>query len=333
MTILMIGGAGYIGSHVSLYLYQKGYDVVILDNFSTSTPLNPDWATVYRADYADAAMLSKIFETYKISAVMHFAAFAQVAESMKDPGSYYENNVAKTIILLNIMRKHGVKNLIFSSSCAVYGEPQFLPLTEDHPKNPVNIYGKTKLLVEDILKDYSDIYDDFCYVSLRYFNAAGALPEYGLGENHKPETHIIPLALEAAQHGKTFKIFGNNFDTKDGTCVRDYLHVMDIADAHWRAYIHLKDKKPSDVFNLGSGHGITVKDILASVSKISNVELKTIEIERRAGDPAVLVADYSKAKNILGWQPRFSEIDFIIKSAFVYQNKINKAPLSKELLA
>jgi UDP-glucose 4-epimerase len=332
MAILMVGGAGYIGSHVSFYLHQKGYDVIILDNFLTSSPFNPSWATVFRADYADSAMLSKIFESYDISAVMHFAASTQVAESMQNPGLYYENNVAKTILLLNSMRKHGVKNFIFSSSCAVYGNPQFLPLTEEHPKNPVNIYGKTKLMIENVLEDYSEVYKDFDYVSLRYFNAAGALPEHGLGENHNPETHVIPLALSAAKTGKEFGIFGTDFDTRDGSCVRDYLHVMDIADAHWRAYAHLKEGNPSDVFNLGTGSGVTVKEIVNSVQTVSQIKMNIVEKGRRAGDPPALVADYSKVKNILKWQSKFSDLDFIIKSAFVYYNKLDRSSLQQERL-
>lgn len=320
MKILMVGGAGYIGSHAALCFYKKGYEVLILDSFVTSPLFNPDWATVIKADFADAQALDNVFKNYDISAVMHFAASTQVAESMSNPALYYENNVAKTVLLLNSMRKHGVKSFIFSSSCAVYGNPEYLPLTEEHPKNPVNIYGKTKLIIENILEDYSDIYNDFNYVSLRYFNAAGALPEHGLGENHNPETHVIPLALEAARKGKEFKIFGIDFETKDGSCIRDYLHVVDIADAHWRAYLHLKNGKPSEVFNLGTGKGVSVKELINSVQKVSGLKINAVEKERRAGDPPILVANYSKAKNILEWQPRYSDLDLIVKSAFIYHN-------------
>ena len=319
-SILITGGAGYIGSHTAFYFYQKGYEVIILDSFISSPPFNPDWAIVYKADYADIAILDKIFVKHSIGTVMHFASSTQVVESMTNPGLYYENNVAKTICFLNCMLKNGVNNLIFSSSCAVYGIPEFLPLMENHTKNPISIYGKTKLIIENILEDYSKCYN-FNYIALRYFNAAGALPEYSLGENHMPETHLIPLVFCAAKENKPFNIFGTNYNTKDGTCVRDYLHVVDIADAHWRAYIHLQHTQTSDVFNLGTGAGFTVKEIIKSVEKTYGCKIKTVEKPNRPGDSAVLIADYSKAKNILGWSPKNSELNFIINSVFVYQNK------------
>ena len=321
-TILITGGGGYIGSHVGFYLYQKGYDVLILDNFSTTAPINFDWAKIIRGDCSDCYVLDSIFENYKIDAVMHFAAFSVVSDSMSNPAAYYENNVAKTISLLNSMKKHGVSKLIFSSTAAVYGIPEHLPITENHPKNPVSVYGRTKLMMENIIQDYSDIYD-LRFVALRYFNAAGAVPEFGLGERHNPETHIIPIVLDSAKTGKPFNVFGINYETKDGTCVRDYLHVIDIADAHWRAYLHLKDDKPSDIFNLGTSSGLTVKEIINSAEKITGVKINTLEKSPRWGDPSTLIADASKAKNILGWEPKFSDIDFIIKSAFVFHNKFD----------
>jgi len=321
-TVLVIGGAGYIGSHTAYLLAQRNYKVIILDSFVHHQYFNPSWATVIKNDFADTQTLNDIFTTYSIDAVMHFAACIEVGESVKNPLKFYENNVSKTIALLNAMKSHNVNKLIFSSSCAVYGTPQQLPLTENHQKNPISPYGKTKLMIEAILEDLSAAYD-FNYVSLRYFNAAGALPEEQLGEQHKPETHIIPLLLQAALNKLPFNIFGDDYNTKDGTAVRDYLHVLDIGHAHLAALEHLNNGNPSDCFNLGTGNGISVKEMITAVENVCRQPINKNWHKRRAGDPPVLVADPSKAQTILNWQPKYSEIEFILKSALAFEHSIH----------
>ena len=318
-TILVTGGAGYIGSHTAHALTQQGYNVVIIDTLIHNQPFDHSWATLVKADCADTAVLDAIHKKTPIDAVMHFAAFAQVGESMRQPLKYYENNVSKTVTLLNWMLNNNIKKFIFSSSCAVYGNPEFLPLTEAHPKNPISPYGKTKLMIEQILEDLSSA-NGLRYVSLRYFNAAGALPEFGLCEHHEPETHIIPLLLNASKHRKPFTIFGGDYRTLDGSCVRDYLHVCDIAQAHLAALGHLNKGMPSDVFNLGTGTGASVKELVAAVQQTTQIPLKTIMGTNRAGDPPMLVADASKARDILGWKPTCSSLKAIIQSAWKAEN-------------
>lgn len=316
-TILVTGGAGYIGSHAAWLLAHKGYNVIILDKLIHKQLFNPTWATFIKADYADSTVLKNIFTTYNIDAVMHFAAFIEVGKSVVDPLSFYHNNVAKTTQLLQTMCDHNIKKLIFSSSCAVYGIPQLLPLTEDHPYQPINPYGKSKYMIELMLNDAHHAYN-LSYVSLRYFNAAGAFPEYDLGEQHNPETHIIPLLIRAAQQKKSFSIFGTDYKTPDGTCIRDYIHVRDLADAHCRALEHLNNGNPSDTFNLGSGNGISVKELIYTVERICETPIKTIVQHKRDGDPAILIADSSRAHDILQWKPRYSDIEFIVKTAYTF---------------
>ncbi len=329
-TVLVIGGAGYIGSHTAFLLAQHGYRVIVLDDLSQGQQFQHSWATFIQADFADQKILKDIFSQHNISAVMHFAAFIEVGESVKNPLKFYNNNVIKTISLLETMLAHGVNKFIFSSSCAVYGKPQFLPLTEDHPKAPISPYGNSKLMVEMALNDFHNAYG-LEYVTLRYFNAAGALPEYGLGERHTPESHAIPLLLRAAQTQKPFSIFGTNYPTKDGTCIRDYLHVLDIAHAHMLALNHLQEEKPSDAFNLGSGNGFSVKQIVEMVEKVTETKIRTVLAEKRAGDPAQLIADPARAHNILQWQPRYSDLEFIIRSAYVFEHQASHAHMEKEL--
>lgn len=319
-TILVTGGAGYIGSHTGLLLSQHGYHVIVIDSLLQQQTPNCPWATFIQADIADKQALASIFSQHNVAAVMHFAAFIEVSESVKNPLKFYANNVAKTVSLLESMVEHGVLHFIFSSSCAVYGEPQFLPLTEDHPKNPISPYGTSKLMIEQVLQDMQKAYG-FSSVSLRYFNAAGALPEYNLGEHHVPEPHIIPLLLRAAQQQQHFSLYGTNYPTKDGTCVRDFLHVLDIAHAHVQALDHLLNGKPSDTFNLGTGIGYSVKQVIEAVERVTNTPIKTITAERRPGDPAQLIADPTRANNILLWKPRFSDLDFIIRSAYAFELK------------
>jgi len=346
-TILITGGAGYIGSHTALYMAQKGYNVIVLDTYrhGQKTPETFHKITLDRAqglpgeaqraktglisvinsDFADEAVLSTIFSNHDIHAVMHFAALIEVGESVKNPRAFYNNNVVKTIKLLECMLDHGIKKFIFSSSCAVYGTPQKLPLTEDHQRTPISPYGNNKMMVELALEDFHAAYG-LEYVSLRYFNAAGAMPEYGLGEQHVPETHLIPILLRAVHENRPFYIFGSDYPTKDGSCVRDYLHVWDLAQAHWLALEHLNQGNGSDYFNLGTGDGFSVKEMIDAVQKVCGKSINVIAADRRAGDPAVLVADKSKACNILGWQPQHSNLECILETAntFYVQMKTGK---------
>lgn len=330
-TILVTGGAGYIGSHTAFLLAQQGHKVIILDSFVHShTPsadkaggqvrldgLNNAQTTIIEGDCGDTALLNTIFTEHHIDAVMHFAAFIEVGVSVKEPLSFYENNVTKTLTLLKTMLAHNVKTFIFSSSCAVYGIPQVLPLVETHPKNPISPYGNTKLIIEMALHDLQ-VAHGLKSVALRYFNAAGALPEHGLGEYHSPETHVLPLLLRAAHEHKPFYIFGTQYPTADGTCVRDYLHVLDIAQAHIKALEYLDNGGPSENFNLGTGTGFSIKQLIAAVEHVTGLRVNVIEAPMRAGDPAVLVADPSKAHTILGWQPQYSSLENILSSAHAY---------------
>lgn len=313
-TILIPGGAGYIGSHAAYLLSQKGYRVIILDKLIHNQNFNHKWATLIKADFADTNVLNKIFSEYKIDAVMHFAAFIEVGESVKHPQKFYENNVVKTLKLLDSMIAHDVKTFIFSSSCAVYGEPVKVPMNEQNPYSPISPYGKNKLVVEFALQDYARAYG-LQYVALRYFNAAGAMPEEGLGEQHDPETHIIPLMLRALRENKTFKVFGTDYNTTDGTCIRDYIHVRDIANAHVLALEYLQNNGKSDAFNLGSGKGFSVNEMIKVAEKICNKKMNLEYKPRRAGDPAILLADSTKIQKILGWKPKHSDIESILDSA------------------
>lgn len=317
VSILVTGGAGYIGSHIAFLLAQLGYSVIVLDSFVHKQTFNPPWANVIKADYADKNVLDDIFTKHNVQAVMHCAGYIEVGHSVTNPLAFYENNVAKTIVLLQTMLEHNVKQIIFSSSCAVYGIPQKLPLTEDHPKNPISPYGKTKLMIEQIFEDAADAYG-LQYVALRYFNVAGAYPEHGLGERHDPETHVIPLLLRALTQRTPFSIYGNDYPTDDGTAIRDYLHVRDIADAHVRAVNYLAVGNPSVSINLGTGHGFSVKQVLDAVERVGNDSIDIIWSGRRPGDPPVLVADPTKAQELLGWKPQHSQIDEILQGAYEF---------------
>ncbi|KKP27199.1 MAG: ExoB [candidate division TM6 bacterium GW2011_GWF2_30_66] len=321
-SILITGGAGYIGSHTAYLMSQSGYNIIILDTLNHKQSFDHNWATLIKSDFADTKVLKNIFSNYNIKAVMHFAAFIEVGESVKNPLQFYENNVVKTVQLLKVMLEHNVKNFIFSSSCAVYGSPQYLPLTEQHTKNPISPYGKNKLMVEMALEDFNIAYG-LNYVNLRYFNAAGAMPQYGLGENHDPETHLIPLVLRAAMENKEFCIFGDNYETKDGSCIRDYVHVWDIAQAHKLALEYLQAGNTSDSFNLGTGEGFSVKEIVMAVEQICCAKINIALKNKRPGDPAILVADPKKASDILGWSTQYSNLDFIIRTAYENENTKN----------
>jgi len=316
-AVLITGGAGYIGSHTAYLMAQKGYEVILLDSLEHGQTFDHSWATCIKSDFADKKILKQIFETYDVEAVMHFAGFIEVGESVKNPIRFYENNVVKTIKLLKIMIAHDVKKFIFSSSCAVYGNPQWLPLTEDHPKNPISPYGKNKLMVEMALQDFDKAYG-LHYVALRYFNAAGAMPELGLGENHNPETHLIPIVLRAIIEKRPFYIFGTDYDTKDGSCIRDFIHVRDLAQAHWLALEYLNKGNCSECFNLGTGSGFSVKEVCNAVEKVCNHKLNILQKDRREGDPPMLIANPKKAKEVLGWQAQYSDLEHILKTAYEF---------------
>lgn len=327
-TILVVGGAGYIGSHTSWLLAQKNYSVIILDALVHEQPADFPWATFIQGDFGDQQLVRKIFSEYAIDTVMHFAAFIEVGESVQDPAKYYRNNVVKTIQLLDVMCQYGVNKIIFSSSCAVYGNPVRLPLDENHPTNPVSPYGRTKLMIEYVLQDYAVAYG-LRYVALRYFNAAGGLSAQGLGEFHQPESHIIPILLAAARNKKPFNIFGTDYDTIDGTCVRDYVHVLDIAQAHVQASEYLEAGGKSDIFNLGTGRGYSVKELVDLAQEVCNIDIQISYGPRRPGDAQELVASATKVSQVLGWQPQHSDMLEIMRSAYDWNVKIY--PLVKEL--
>lgn len=318
MNILVTGGAGYIGSHAVRRLKQEGFETLVLDNlvYGHRQFVSPDDLTV--GDLASPDVLEQIFTRNSVDAVMHFAAYAFVGESVDNPAKYYTNNVAATLNLLDAMRRHTVSRFIFSSTCATYGVPQEVPITESHPQAPINPYGQTKLMVEQILRDYARAYG-LKFAALRYFNAAGADVEGGIGEDHTPETHLIPLALDAALGRRPhISIYGTDYPTPDGTCVRDYIHVTDLADAHVLALRYLLNGGESDAFNLGNGNGFSVREVIAAAEKVSGKKIAVVEAPRRAGDPSVLVGSAEKAKRVLGWTPEFLTIDRIVETAWAW---------------
>ncbi len=321
--ILITGGAGYIGSHANKELTIAGYETVVLDNMSYGHEDFLKWGVYENVDLGDLKSLRKVFSKYEIDAVMHFAAFTYVGESVEDPQKYYINNLRNTLNLFQVMNEFEVKKLVFSSTCATYGNPQKIPITEDHPQNPINPYGKGKFMVEKVLEDYSAAYD-LKYVSLRYFNAAGADPEGEVGERHDPETHLIPLILDAAiGKREDIKIFGTDYPTNDGTCIRDYIHVTDLADAHIKALKYLENGGKSEVFNLGNGNGFSVKEVIEKARKVTGKEIKSTETDRRPGDPPVLVGSSEKARKILKWQPEYDNLTEIIRTAWEWHKKEN----------
>lgn len=316
MNVLVTGGAGYIGSHTSRMLNKSGENVVVYDNLVKGHIEAIKGLTFVKGDIFDTELLKETIRKYSIDSVVHFAAYSLVGESMTEPRMYYYNNVAGTMNLLNAMMDEGVKRLVFSSTAAVYGEPDKVPITEDLPKNPTNVYGRTKLIMENVMSDYSRSYG-LKYAALRYFNACGADDPGDIGEDHNPESHLIPLVL-AACLGKrdSIKIFGDDYNTPDGTCVRDYIHVNDLADAHIRALRGLEAGNDSDVFNLGSGNGFSVKEIVDAAEKVTGINIKREMVERRQGDPAVLIASSDKIKKTLGWDPKYTDINKIIETAW-----------------
>lgn len=316
MAVLVCGGAGYIGSHVNKQLHREGYETVVFDNLVYGHKEAVKWGHFEKGDLSNVEDIERVFSKYRIDAVFHFAAWAYVGESVADPGKYYYNNVACTLNLLNVMRKHGCNKIIFSSTCATYGEPGHVPITEDMPQNPINPYGASKLMAERILGDYDRAYG-LQFVALRYFNAAGADPEGEIGESHDPETHLIPLVLDAAGgRRKNIKVFGTDYDTPDGSCIRDYIHVHDLATAHLLALHYLEEGKGSDFFNLGNTLGTSVFEVIDTVRRISGREFDVILADRRPGDPARLVGSSEKARRLLGWEPVHEEIGTIVEHAW-----------------
>jgi len=319
--ILIVGGAGYIGSHVNKLLNRSGFKTVVFDNLVYGHREFVRWGEFVLGDLADPDQIRLCFKNYRIDTVMHFSAFAYVGESVIDPARYYRNNVSNTLNLLDVMRELNVRHFIFSSTCATYGVPGEVPIAEDHPQQPINPYGRSKLMIENILEDYDRAYG-IRHVNLRYFNAAGADPEAEIGERHDPETHLIPLAIESALGIRdSLKIFGTDYPTIDGTCIRDYIHVNDLADAHIKAVEYLMDRDQSDSFNLGNGIGHSVREIVNAVKKTSGRDFTVIEAERREGDPPVLISDYRKAVETLGWKPQYADINSIVETAYRWHSR------------
>lgn len=318
-VILVTGGAGYIGSHAVKALEERGFQTIILDSLVyghrdlVETNLK---AKLVAGDINDRAFLDRLFTTTKIDAVMHFAAFAYVGESVTDPAKYYRNNVVGTLTLLDAMREHGVTNFVFSSTCATYGNPQSIPIAEDHPQHPINPYGAGKLAIERVLKDYDPAYG-LKSVIFRYFNAAGADPDGLFGEDHNPETHLIPLILQAAAGKRaSISVFGTDYDTPDGTCIRDYIHVTDLAQAHVLGLEYLLQHQTSQIFNLGNGSGFSVKEVVDTARQVTGKEIAIEECPRRVGDPAVLIGSSTKARQMLGWEPKYADLNAIVNHAW-----------------
>lgn len=316
MAILICGGAGYIGSHVNKQLHKEGYETVVFDNLVYGHREAVKWGCFEQGDLKNPEDIENVFRKYPIEAVFHFAAYAYVGVSVTEPEKYYYNNVVNTLNLLGVMRKYGCRKIIFSSTCATYGEPQRLPLTEDMEQRPINPYGMTKLMVEKIFQDYYNAYG-LQFVVLRYFNAAGADPDGEIGESHQPETHIIPLVLDAAGGCREdIKVFGTDYDTPDGSCIRDYIHVYDLATAHLLSLHYLEQGGESDFFNLGNEQGVSVLEVIEAAKNVTGREFKVTLAGRRAGDPARLVGSSEKAGRVLGWKPVYGDIHTIVEHAW-----------------
>lgn len=321
MAVLVCGGAGYIGSHINKQLNKEGYETVVFDNLVYGHREAAKWGHFVQGDLQNLDEIEAVFRNYKIDAVFHFAAYAYVGESVGQPEKYYYNNVANTLNLLHVMKQYGCDKIIFSSTCATYGEPERIPITEDMPQDPINPYGASKLMVERIFQDYSKAYG-LKFVVLRYFNAAGADPEGEIGESHTPETHLIPLVLDAASgRREDIKVFGTDYDTPDGSCIRDYIHVYDLATAHLLALHYLEEGKESDFFNLGNALGTSVLEVVEAVKKVSGREFTVTLTGRRPGDPAKLVGSSEKAQKVLGWRPVYGDIDTIVGHAWNWHKK------------
>ena len=328
--ILVTGGAGYIGSHCVLALLKQNYDVVVFDSLDTGHIETIETLSKFgnlsfiKGNLQNLDEIEKVFENHKVDAVIHFAAFSQVGESVKNPQKYYYNNVFGTLNLLNAMLNHDVKKIVFSSTAATYGEPEYVPIDEKHPQIPINPYGNTKLMVEKIMDDYDKAYG-LKSVRLRYFNVAGADKDCNIGEFHEPETHLIPNILKSTfSGGKTFEMYGQDYDTKDGTCIRDYINIEDLVSAHLLALKYLNDGGETNFFNLGTNDGNSVKEVFGECEKVTEKNIPVKQMPRRAGDPAKLVADNTKAKQILNWLPQ-NNFENSIQTAYRWEQKLQKS--------
>jgi UDP-glucose 4-epimerase len=319
--ILVVGGAGYIGSHMTKHLQQAGFGVVVLDDLSAGYRDAVRGAELVEGSIADAALLADLFSKRRFAAVMHFASFIQVGESVVEPGKYYANNLAATLTLLSAMHSAGITRFIFSSTAAVYGNPDYTPIDEQHAGRPINPYGRSKWMLEQILDDFDAAYG-LKSVCLRYFNAAGADPDGEIGECHEPETHLIPLILQAASGRRSaISVFGTDYDTPDGTCIRDYVHVSDLCSAHLLALQHLLDGGDSARFNLGSGTGFSVNEVIDTARRVTGCDIAVRYEDRRPGDPPRLVADASQARQVLGWKPERGDLATIIADAWRWERR------------
>ncbi len=318
--ILVTGGAGYIGSHICMYLKERGEKVVVVDNLVTGYRDSVIADHFYEMDIRDER-LKEVFSAHEIEGVIHFAAYSLVGESMQDPAKYYDNNLYGTLCLLERMREAEVKNIVFSSTAATYGEPENIPITEEDRTYPTNPYGETKLAMEKMMRWFDQAYG-IKNVALRYFNAAGASKSSQIGERHNPESHLIPLILQVPMGKReSISIFGQDYPTADGTCVRDYIHVLDLASAHYLAFNHLRHGGDSDVFNLGNGNGYSVKEVIEVAREVTGHPIPAVEEARRPGDPAVLVASAAKAKRVLGWTPEHASLKEIVQDAWNFHSK------------
>jgi len=321
VSILIVGGAGYIGSQTAKLVAAAGLQPVVFDNLVYGHEWAVKWGPFVRGDLADRALLVDVMKRHQVEAVIHFAAYAYVGESVTNPRKYFDNNVAGSLSLLNAMLDAGVRDVVFSSTCATYGEPREVPIPEDHPQQPVNPYGESKLAVEKMLHWYSQAYD-LRYAALRYFNAAGADPDAEIGEDHDPETHLIPLAIDAARGARAaLEIYGTDYPTPDGTAIRDYIHVVDLAEAHLLALDRLRAGDRALRLNLGTGRGQSVRAVVDAVGRVAGRPVPFREVGRRAGDPPALVADARRAAQALGWKPRFADLDVIVEHAWRWRER------------
>jgi len=330
--ILVVGGAGYIGSHTVRMLSDQGYEVIVLDNliYGHRDAIVDEGVLFIEGNLGDSTLLDQIFGEHSISAVFHFAAFAYVGESVTEPSKYYQNNLCASINLLDAMVKHKCPTFIFSSTCATYGNPEYVPIDEKHPQNPINPYGASKLMLERVLDDYSHAYG-LKHCCLRYFNASGASLDAKIGEDHNPETHLIPLVLDAAMGKReNITVFGTDYDTPDGTCIRDYIHILDLARAHILALEKLNNSDEQALkINLGTGKGKSVKEVIDATEAVTGLKVPLVYGERRAGDPPELVANAAYAKEIIGWEAEFTDIHEILKTAYAWVNQDHQGKYTK----